>query len=154
LTSGGKLSVRPMPKRRFHEIYQDYLCGCVLRIAREVFALLPLDTVLVTALAGSIDLSTGQTVDLPVLSVAMPRNALAFLDFSQVDPSDAMDNFRHRGDFKASRKSEAFQPIVPLTPADIPKSPSTHLGFQELLASIRSMREQIKTEIANFTEST
>jgi hypothetical protein len=31
LTSTGKLSVKPMPKARFHEVYQDYVCGCVLR---------------------------------------------------------------------------------------------------------------------------
>jgi len=41
LTSSGKVSVKPMPKSRFHEIYQDYICGCVLRVAREIFALLP-----------------------------------------------------------------------------------------------------------------
>ena len=38
---------KPMPKGLFHGIYLDYLCGCVLRVAREVFALLPVDTVLV-----------------------------------------------------------------------------------------------------------
>lgn len=40
LTSAGKLSVKAMPKARFHEVYQDYVCGCVLRAAREVLALL------------------------------------------------------------------------------------------------------------------
>jgi hypothetical protein len=43
LTSTGKLSVKPMPKARFHEVYQDYICSCMLRVAREVFALLPVD---------------------------------------------------------------------------------------------------------------
>lgn len=37
----GKLTVKPMPKSRFYEIYQDYVCGCALRVARELFALLP-----------------------------------------------------------------------------------------------------------------
>jgi hypothetical protein len=39
LTKTGKLSVKKMPKTKFYEIYQDYVCGCVLRIARELFAL-------------------------------------------------------------------------------------------------------------------
>ena len=46
LTASEKVSVKPMPKGLFHEIYLDYLCGCVLRVAREVFALLPVDTVI------------------------------------------------------------------------------------------------------------
>ena len=45
-----------MPKGRFHEIYQDYLCGCLLRVAREVFALFPVDTVLVTAVSVNVPL--------------------------------------------------------------------------------------------------
>src|SRR5205807_1646103 len=32
LTASGKVSIKPMPKGRFHEIYQDYLCACVLRV--------------------------------------------------------------------------------------------------------------------------
>ncbi len=44
LTAGGKLSVKCMPKGRFHEVFQDYVCGCVLRVARELFGLLPLET--------------------------------------------------------------------------------------------------------------
>jgi len=66
LTASEKLSVKPMPKGRFHEIYQDYVCGCMLRVAREVFAMLPVETVLVTALAACssavmarLDLNTG-----------------------------------------------------------------------------------------------
>ena len=57
LTAAGKVSTKAMPKARFHEIYQDYVCGCVLRVAREVFALLPVETVLVTASAALKSLS-------------------------------------------------------------------------------------------------
>ena len=59
LTASGKLSVKAMPKARFHEICQDYVCGCVLRMAREVFALLPVETVLVTASVDAVDPRTG-----------------------------------------------------------------------------------------------
>jgi hypothetical protein len=114
LTASGKVSVKLMPKGRFHEIYQDYVCGCVLRVARELFALFPVDTVLVTASVDAPDSRTGHITEQPVLSVAIPRAVAARLDFAQLDPSDAMENFQHRGDFKASRKTEAFQPITPL----------------------------------------
>jgi len=153
LTASGKVSVKPMPKGRFHEIYQDYVCGCVLRVARELFALFSVDTVLVTATVDSSDPRTGRMTELPVLSVAIPRSVVARLDFAQLDPSDAMDNFQRRGDFRASRKAEAFQPITPLTPADIAQASIEDLGFQELLGNIQKLREQLKTDVAQLSQS-
>jgi hypothetical protein len=153
LTASEKVSVKPMPKGLFHGIYLDYLCGCVLRVAREVFALLPVDTVLVTAVADSLDSRTGQTMEQPVLSVAMPRADVARLNFDRLDPSDAMDIFQCRGDFKTSRKSEAFQPITPLTPADITQTSGQELSFQNLLTSVQKMREELKSKIAELNPS-
>ncbi len=177
LTASEKVSVKPMPKGLFHEIYLDYLCGCVLRVAREVFALLPVDTVLVTAaadspdsrarqmvavirliciryrLADSLDSCTVQMVEQPVLSVAMPRVIVSMLNFDQLVPSDAMEHFQHRAEFKASRKTEAFQPITPLTPADIAETSGQELSFQNLLTSIQKMREELKSKIAELNPS-
>ena len=177
LTASEKVSVKPMPKGLFHEIYLDYLCGCVLRVAREVFALLPVDTVLVTAvadsldsrtgqmvalirlicnryrLADSLDSRTGQTVEQPVLSVVMPRAVVALLNFDQLVPSDAMEHFQHRAEFKASRKTEAFQPITPLTPADIAETSGQKLSFQNLLTSVQKMRDELKSKIAELNPS-
>jgi hypothetical protein len=150
LTASEKVSVKPMPKGLFHGIYLDYLCGCVLRLAREVFALLPVDTVLVTAAADSLDPRTGQTVEQPVLSVAMPRADVARLDFDRLDPSEAMEHFQHRAEFKASRKSEAFHPITPLAPADIPHTSTHELSLQDLLTSIQTMRGELKSKIAEL----
>jgi hypothetical protein len=141
-----------MPKGRFHEIYEDYVCGCVLRVARELFALFPVDTVLVTAAVQSIDSSTGRSKEIPVLSVSMLRATISGLDFGQLDPSDAIENFQHRGDFKASRKSEAFQAITPLTPADIAQPSTEEMSFRELLGNIRNLREEIQRDIAQFNQ--
>ena len=119
LTSSGKVSTKAMPKARFHEIYQDYVCGCVLRVAREVLALLPIETAIVTALADLFDSRTGRTTEQPILSVTISRAVMNGLNFDLLDPSDAMENFLHRGDFKAARKSGAFVPITPLSPTDL-----------------------------------
>ena len=152
LTASEKLSVKQMPMGRFHEIYQDYVCGCMLRVAREVFAMLPVETVLVTALADLLDSRTGHTAEQPVLSAVMPRTIIARLNFEQLDSSDALENFRHRGDFKASRKSGVFQPIIPLTPADIAQNSIADMNFHDLLASIQKMRGELKTKIAELTQ--
>ena len=147
LTAAGKVSVKAMPKARFHEIYQDYVCGCVLRVAREVFALLPVETVLVTASADALDPRTGQTVEQPVLSAAISRATFGQLDFERLDPSDAVENFPHRGNFKASRKSGEFEGIAPMNSADLPQTSPESAGFQDFLTIIRRMREELRVEI-------
>ena len=150
LTASGKVSIKPMPKGRFHEIYQDYLSACVLRVAREVFALLPVETLLITAFADVFDPRTGQTGEQSVLSVIVPRAVIARLDFEKLDPSEAVENFIHRSNFKASRKSELFQAIIPLTPADTVRTAIEDMGFRDLLDSVQKMREDIASKIAGL----
>ena len=143
LTASGKLSVKPMPRVRFQEIYQDYVCSCALRVAREVFAMLPVDFLLLTASAELVDPGTGKSGDQPVLSVVFGRDQLEAVDFERIDPSDAVERFQHRGDFKASRKLEAFAPIVPLTPADLPASSVIESTFDGALAAVQAVRAAI-----------
>ena len=147
LTAAGKLSVKAMPKPRFHEIYQDYVCGCVLRLAREMLALLPVDAVLVTACVNGTDARTGKPAELPVLSVVIDRAAVERLDFERLDPSDSMENFLHRGDAKASRKSGEFVPIVPLPPPDLAPTQPERMDFSGLLTNVRQLRAEIGSKL-------
>lgn len=150
LTATGKVSVKPMPKVRFQEIYQDYICACVLRVAREVFALLPVDTFLITVSVDELDPRTGQIVEQSVLSVAIPRADVLRLDYERLDPSNAMENFLHRGELKASRKTGAFESIIPLTVADLPQAPHETLNLGLILARARQLREELRAEIKAF----
>ena len=152
LTASGKLSVKPMPMGRFHEIYQDYVCGCMLRVAREVFAMLPVETLLITALADLLNWRTGHIEEQPVLSAAIPRTDVKWLNFEQLDSSKALEAFRYRGDLETSRKSSGFQPITPLTPADIAQNSIEDMGFHDLLANIQKMRDELKIKIAELTK--
>lgn len=151
LTSTEKLSIKPMPRACFHELYQEHICSCILRVAREVLALLPAKAVLITASADSTDPTTGHCVEQPVLSAVIARASMVGLDYERLDPSDAMENFLHRGDFRASRKVGAFSPIVPLKPEDIPCTTSQTADHGELLAQVRRMREDLLAEIAKFS---
>jgi tellurite resistance protein len=119
LTASGKVSKKAMPKGRFHEIYQDYVSGCVLRVARELFALLPIDAAIVTASADLFDSATGRTTEQPILSMAIDRSVVNRLNFERLDPSDAIGELVHSGDFKGSRRTGAFVPIQPLTVEDL-----------------------------------
>lgn len=62
LTKTGKLSTKAMTKTRYYELQQDYVCSCTLRIARDLFALLPLNTVLIHAYDEQLDTATGSTL--------------------------------------------------------------------------------------------
>ena len=144
LTASGKVTVKPMPRSRFHEIYQDHVCGCILRVAREIFALLPVECVLITATVDTTASATGQPVEQPVMSVAIPRAAAANLDYGQLDPSDTLESFIHRGDFKATRKTEAFFRIVPLTLGDVLTESEKQSPFTALVAQARQLRVEIQ----------
>jgi hypothetical protein len=151
LTATERLSVKPMPKARFHELYQDYICACVLRVAREVFALLPIRTLLITASAESSDTTTGRLREQPVLSVAIDRDSLAHTDFDNYDASDIIERFTHRGEFKTSRNTGLFARITPLTPEDISSSDSESVQDSDLLGEVRRLREQVRAELALLT---
>ncbi|MEM1203188.1 MAG: hypothetical protein AAGN66_08165 [Acidobacteriota bacterium] len=116
LLRSGRLSVKTMPKGRFYELFQDYVCSCVLRVANELFALLPIRGAIVTAEDALLDTSTGHLEEVPILSTYLARETLEHLDLENIDPSDSMKNFIHRMRFK---KTQGFQGIERLTPGDL-----------------------------------
>lgn len=104
----GKLSAKKMPQGQFYELYQDYVCGSVLRVARELFALLPFEVAVVTATGDVLNSQTGHMEEQPILSVAIQRKTLEKLNLNQIDPSDSLKNFVHEMDFK---KTKGFKPV-------------------------------------------
>lgn len=116
LTKSGKLSVKNMPRGKFFELYQDYVCACVLRVARETLALLPVEMAIVTALGNVLNTRTGHMEECPILSVAVPRATFARLNFEMIDPSDSMSNFVHRISFA---KTKGFAAVERLGPSDL-----------------------------------
>jgi hypothetical protein len=82
LLKSGKLSEKDMPKGEFWAYYQDYVCGCALRIARELTALLPVEFVVVHAVSELVNTQTGHLEKQAILSVAIPRTTLQRLNFA------------------------------------------------------------------------
>lgn len=111
LTKTGKLSVKEMSKSKYYDIVQDYVCSCAIRIARDMFAILPFDTVVVHAMDEILDTSTGRTETLPILSVRFDKAVLNSLNFEAIDCSDSMSNFEHNMKFK---KTQGFAPVEKL----------------------------------------
>lgn len=109
LTSTGKLSKKNMPKTRFIELYQDHICSAILRVAREVFAILPVDYVRVNALSNLLNTQNGFMEEKPILSVIIRPDTLKRINFNTIDPSDCMKNFIHSMNFKKSTGFEAVE---------------------------------------------
>jgi hypothetical protein len=116
LLKSGKLSVKQMPKTRFYAMYQDHVCGCVLRIARELLALLPIEAVTVSAVSDFLNTQTGHMEEKTILSVAIPRETLETLNFEGIDPSDSLANFVHRMKFL---KTKGFRGVEPIDPSEV-----------------------------------
>lgn len=100
LTKTGKVSTKQMPKGKYFEIQQDYICSCVIRMARDMFALLPIDYVVINALDNRLDTTTGINKKEVILSVKIEKEKLYKMNLDLIDPSDSMDNFECNMNFK------------------------------------------------------
>ncbi len=77
---------------------QDAVCGVVLRIARDAFALLPVDCVIIHAVL------RGATI----VSVEIPWEYFESINFDVADASDLVEDFVHNMDYLPSR---GFAPV-------------------------------------------
>ena len=85
-------------RAEYNNILQDYVCSTAIRIARDIFALLPVQETVVHARHG------GETI----LSAAFDRATMDKLRFGFLDPSDTMARFRVNMDYSDSR---GFKPV-------------------------------------------
>ena len=87
---------------QFYDLLQDYVCSTCIRIARDMFALLPVSETVVHAVLG----------EDTVVSVRFDRATMDKIKFGYVDPSEVMDRFEHRMSFQAGRGFEPVERIV------------------------------------------
>ena len=116
LLKSGKLSIKNMPKGRFNEIYQDYVCSCALRVGNELFSIIPDKLVIITAVDELLNSKTGHLEETPILSLAVSRHTLESLNLESTDPSDSMVNFIHNMSFK---KTKGFDPVKRINPDEL-----------------------------------
>ena len=107
-TTKGKLSKKKITKSRFYELYQDHICSSVIRVARELFAYLPLEKARINAIGEVLNSKTGFKESKPILSVVMVPQTINSLNLDFIDPSDSMQNFVHNMKFS---KINGFKPV-------------------------------------------
>lgn len=90
-----------LPANTYNDLLQDYVCGCSIRVARDITALLPIRHVIINAY------NRGQAI----LSVDFDRGGLAAVDYESADASDVVEAFPHRMEFTLTA---GFSPIQPL----------------------------------------
>ena len=118
LLKSGRLSVKKMPKTKFYKLYHDYVWGCVLRVARELFALLPVEMTIITAFGKVFNSQTqnGHREEHPLLSIVITRKIMENLDFETLSISDVMENTVSHIKFL---KTKGFKPIKKIEISDV-----------------------------------
>ena len=87
-----------MLKTKYHDLLQDYICSCTIRVARDIFALLPVSFVIVHAV---FDNHT-------VLSVKFDRRVFLKMKFQGADASDLLRKFKNNMIFN---RESGFSPV-------------------------------------------
>jgi len=85
-------------REEYNDILQDYVCSMVIRIARDIFALLPVESAVVHA----------ELEDETVISVSFDRSTMSKIRFGMIDPSDTLERFDYRMDFTPAA---GFRPV-------------------------------------------
>lgn len=114
LRKSGTLAVKNMPKGEYYALYQDYVCSAVFRISRELFALLPIKALVISAMDDLLNSATGHLEEQPLVSVFIPRDTAERLNWSHIDPTEALTNFNHNMQF---RKTQGFSPTQVMAPS-------------------------------------
>lgn len=116
LLKSGRLSVKKMPKTKFYKLYHDYVWGCVLRVVRELFALLPIEMTIITAFGKVFNSQTGHREEHPLLSIVITRKIMENLDFETLSISDVMQKTVSHIKFL---KTKGFRPIKKIELSDV-----------------------------------
>lgn len=108
LTKTGKLSEKPLTKTAYFDITQDYVCSCAIRLAREIFALLPVKSIIVNATDNILNTATGLEENQTILSVQFEKEKFENINFDKIDASDFTEIFNHNMTLK---KTSGFRPV-------------------------------------------
>lgn len=113
LKANGTLSEKEMSKTNYYALMQDYICSTMIRVARDSFALLPVDKVYVHAVDDVLNTATGYNNEVTLVSVEFGRAQLQSLNMEMIDPSDAISGFKNNMKFAKTTGFKAVERILP-----------------------------------------
>ncbi|PPA68726.1 DUF4236 domain-containing protein [Jeotgalibacillus proteolyticus] len=109
LTKTGKLSEKKMAKGKYLQLYQDFVASGMLRIAREFFALLPVETVIVHTYGYSQATEPAEYGCL--LSMKVQRGEVENIEWERIDCSDTVERFEHNMKFLKTKGFKLVQEV-------------------------------------------
>lgn len=108
MKASGEIVMKEFSKSAYYELVQDYVSSTMLRVARDTFALLPVQQVIIHAVDKVLNPATGNDEEVTIASVRIKRDALATLNFERIDPSDCLESFESNVKFK---KTTGYAPV-------------------------------------------
>lgn len=111
LTKTGKLSTRKMGVTKYNEMMLSYVTGATIAIAKETFAVLPIESMYVHCLDTVENKATGHLKNSTLLSVLFDKKQIETLAFENINPTETIKLFQHNMKFL---KTKGFVPIEPI----------------------------------------
>ena len=108
MKANGEIVMKAFSKTAYYELVQDYVSSTMLRVARDTFALLPVQQVIIHAVDKVLNPATGNDEEVTICSVRIKRDAMATLNFERIDPSDCVESFESNVKFK---KTTGYSPV-------------------------------------------
>lgn len=111
LTPTGKLSVKAYTKTDYYEITSQFVSGIVLRTARNLFNLLPIEDVFINVREMEKSKYGNQETEELILSIFIDKKTMDQMNLQNLNPFEALNNFRHEVNFV---KTKGFNKIEKL----------------------------------------
>ena len=108
MKANGEIVMKDFSKSAYYELVQDYVSSTMLRVARDTFALLPVQQVIIHAVDKVLNPATGNDEEVTICSAKIKRDAMATLNFERIDPSDCLESFESNVKFK---KTTGYSPV-------------------------------------------
>ena len=113
MKANGEIVMKAFSKTAYYELVQEYVSSTMLRVARDTFALLPVQQVIIHAVDKVLNPATGNDEEVTICSAKIKRDAMAALNFERIDPSDCLESFESNVKF---RKTAGYAPVDRVLP--------------------------------------
>ena len=113
MKASGEIVMKDFSSSAYFELVQDYVSSTMLRVARDTFALLPVQTVIIHAVDKILNPATGNDEEVTIASAKIKRDAMATLNFERIEPSDCPESFESTVKFK---KTTGYSPVDRVLP--------------------------------------
>ncbi|GAU78487.1 hypothetical protein [Fusibacter sp. 3D3] len=111
LLKSGKLSEKSMSASKRNALYQNYVASESIRVARELFEMIPVNEVVINTKMNLLNKSTGYHENCIILSVFYVRETLKKINYELIVPSEALSNFIHNINFNKTTGFDAVDAI-------------------------------------------